>query len=128
MKVIKVFLLFAVLHIAGWGAAHWYFDKNRSDVLLVVDTSYAMKERFASVDDWIADYTSSARYTNIQVGTDKALLGKFETLKSRKVIYRTAFGRMSVENLQRYDSIRADKKILLSDGSVRPDGWDVITF
>ena len=128
MKVVKVFLLFAVIHIAGWAAAHWYFDKNRSDVLLVVDTSYSMKERFPSVDAWIENYTSSARYKNIRVGTDKALLGKFEELKSRNVIYRTAFGRMSAESLQRYDSIAADKKILLSDGSIKPDGWDVVVF
>lgn len=128
MKWLQVFGLFALLHIAGWAAAHVYMNQNPQQVLVVVDTSFAMKPKFPAVQDWIDSKEASARYQVVTVGTDKAMLGKLSDLKSRSVIFRTAFGRMDAENLARYRGFKADEKILLSDGKVQPDGWEVVAF
>ncbi|MEZ5535740.1 MAG: hypothetical protein R3F02_08940 [Thiolinea sp.] len=128
MKLVKVFALFFVLHAAGWAAAHMYLDQNPKQVLLVVDTSYSMKPKFTDIDEWIDDYVASSRYQSIRVGTDKAMLGKLDELKARSVIFRTAFGRMTEGSLDRYYGIAAEEKILLSDGSIKPEGWKVVSF
>ena len=128
MKWLKVFALFFLLHIAGWAAAHVYMNQNPQQVLVVVDTSFAMKPKFPAIQDWIDELEASARYQVVTVGTDKAMLGKLADLKSRSVIFRTAFGRMDVENLVRYRGVEADEKILLSDGKIRPEGWEVVAF
>jgi len=78
--------------------------------------------------DWIASFESSSRYKTVIVGTDKALLGNLAELKSHSVIFRTAFGRMTETNLQRYSSSNNKEKILLSDGSLTPDGWKLVIF
>lgn len=128
MKLLKVFGLFLVLHVAAWAGTHVYLSQHQPDVLIVVDTSYALKPQFAAMQQWITQQEASTRYQRILVGTDKALLGELASLKSKEVIFRTAFGRMSAENLQRYDATTASEKILLSDGSIRPAGWKVVTF
>jgi hypothetical protein len=128
LKLLKVFGLFLVLHVAAWAGTHVYLSQHQPDVLIVVDTSYALKPQFAAMQQWITDHEASTRYQRILVGTDKALLGELASLKSKEVIFRTAFGRMSAENLQRYDATTASGKILLSDGSIRPAGWKVVTF
>ena len=115
MKLLKVFSLFIALHIAGWGVAHWYFSSHQTQVLVVVDTSYSMKPKFADMDDWISDFKASSRYQTVVVGTDKAMLGELEALKSQSVIFRTAFGRMTEDSLNRYTGSLAKQKILLSD-------------
>ncbi len=128
MKFIKVFALFLVLHLAAWAGAHWYLDQNRTEVLLVVDTSYSMKPKFPEMTDWIQNFNESARYKTVTVGTDKAQLGVLSELKSNSVIFRTAFGRMTAESLDQYRGSQAKEKILLSDGSISPDGWKVVSF
>lgn len=128
MKLLKVFGLFLVLHVAAWAGTHVYLSQHQPDVLIVVDTSYALKPQFAAMQQWITQREASTRYKRILVGTDKALLGELASLKSKEVIFRTAFGRMSAENLQRYDATTASEKILLSDGSIKPAGWKVVTF
>ena len=128
MKLLKVFALFLLLHGASWAGAHWYLGQNKPEVLVVVDTSYAMKTKFNEVGDWIDSFASSSRYKTVVVGTDKALLGEFSTLKSRSVIFRTAFGRMTEASLARYAKHSASEKVLLSDGSIKPDGWKVVSF
>lgn len=128
MKVIKVFALFSILHIAAWGVAHWYLSQHKPEVLLVVDTSYSMKPNFTEMQKWIADFDTSSRYTSVTVGTDKALLGKLDELKSHSMIFRTAFGRMTATNLARYTTSKAKQKILLSDGTFEPEGWELIVF
>ncbi|MEZ5476896.1 MAG: hypothetical protein R3E95_05255 [Thiolinea sp.] len=128
MKILKVFALFVLLHAAGWAGAHVWMSGHPTQVLVVVDTSYAMKPKFPAVEAWIQDYAAGARYQTIRVGTDKAMLGPLDELKSYSVIFRTAFGRMETDNLQRYQGVQASQKILLSDGSVQPDGWQVISF
>lgn len=128
MKWLKVFALFFVLHAAAWAGAHWYLNQNRETVLIVVDTSYAMKPNFPSMTEWIEAYDKGSRYRTVMVGTDKAELGVLSELKSYSVIFRTAFGKMSEESLNRYRSHPANQKILLSDGSVNPQGWTLVTF
>lgn len=128
MKMVKVFAVFLCLHIAGWAAAHVYLGQNPKQVLLVVDTSYSMKPQFPQIEAWIDDYAAASRYQAIRVGTDKAMLGQLDELKSRSVIFRTAFGRMTEGSLDRYLDLKADEKILLSDGTVQPEGWKVINF
>jgi len=128
MKLLKVFALFIALHVTAWGASHWYLSQNKSDILLVVDTSYSMKPKFSEMEKWIANYDSNARYRTITVGTDKAELGNIDELKSYASIFRTAFGRMSEASLQRYTATKAKEKILLSDGLIQPEGWKVISF
>ena len=128
MKSLKIFGLFLVLHAAAWAGTHVYLSQHQPDVLIVVDTSYALKPQFAAMERWIAAREASTRYKKIVVGTDKALLGELASLKSREAIFRTAFGRMSAENLQRYAQTSAVEKILLSDGSIKPTGWTVVTF
>lgn len=128
MKLLKVFSIFILLHLSAWIAAHIYFNKNPETVLLVVDTSYSMKPHFPDMRDWIENYQGQSRYRTILVGSDKAMLGELSSIKSTTSIFRTAFGRISAESLKRYESTTATKRILLSDGSVEPDGWKVVTF
>lgn len=128
MKGLKIFGLFLVLHAAAWAGTHVYLKQHQPDVLIVVDTSYALKPQFAAMERWIAAREASTRYKKIVVGTDKALLGELASLKSKEAIFRTAFGRMSEDNLQRYAQTAAVEKILLSDGSVEPAGWTLVTF
>ncbi|HIO92091.1 MAG TPA: hypothetical protein EYG68_04510 [Leucothrix mucor] len=128
MKFIKIFSVFILLHVAAWGATHAYLSKNSSNILLVVDTSYAMKPKFNEMKEWIIDLESSSHYKQITIGTDKALLGNLEELKSKDVIFRTAFGRMNLDNLNRYTGTKAKKRIFLSDGSIKPDGWEIVIF
>ncbi len=129
MKFVRIFAVFFAINLIAWVATHFYLHQNKSRVLLVVDTSYAMKENFVDVKKWIENYESQSRYKTITVGTDKAILGDLADLSSREVIFRTAFGKLQAENLVRlYSDDRSDKRILLSDGSLLPDNWDVVEF
>lgn len=128
MKWLKVFSLFVVLHAAGWAVAHAYHGKNPRTVLVVADTSFDMKPHFASMENWIDNFERTGRYQEILIGTDKAMIGPLSDIQSRNSIFRAAFGKSSTESLQRYNSSVADTKIWLSDGSVKPDGWRVVTF
>ncbi len=127
-KWLSVFAAFAMIHIAGWVGADRYLTASPSQVLVVVDTSYSMKPHFPKMEKWLKNHVSSARYEKLIVGTDKATLGEFRKLKSSSVIFRTAFGRMNADTLRKYEQTPAQKKILLSDGSIEPDGWEVIEF
>jgi hypothetical protein len=128
MKFIKLFAIFIFLHLSAWGATHLYLSNKTTEVLLVVDTSYAMKPKFSEMKQWIIDLENKSHYKKIIVGTDKALLGALEQLKSKDIIFRTAFGRMNSDNLNRYTGMSVQQKILLSDGSIQPKGWRVVTF
>lgn len=128
MKVIKVFAVFLMIHLLGWSAAHLYLGQNPKEVLLVVDTSYSMKPKFPEIEQWIDNYSANSRYQTIRVGTDKAILGNLDELKSRSIIFRTAFGRITEGSFAQYMNIRADERILLSDGVIKPDGWEVVVF
>lgn len=128
MKALKVFALFIILHLAGWAGAHVYLTQHPTQVLLVVDTSYALKPQFVAMEAWINRLQSDSRYQQVMVGTDKAMLGALDSIPSKANIFRTAFGRMTADNLQRYENTPASRKILLSDGSIRPAGWEVVTF
>ncbi len=128
MKLVKVFMLFVVLHLVGWIGAHVYKSANPDAVLVVVDTSFSMKPQFVDMQQWVEDFAADSRYQTVLVGSDKAMLGEFSELKSTESIFRTAFGRLSADQLKRYDGTDVAKRILLSDGSVTPSGWDIVEF
>ena len=129
MKWLKILTPLLALHLIVWIASHVYFVNNKQDVLLVVDTSYSMKEKSARVLEWIDQYETSDRYKKVTIGTDKALLGRLADLSSKDVIFRTSFGKLTNDNLLRlYSTTNADVRILLSDGSLQPSGWELITF
>lgn len=129
MRVLKIFGALIAVHLLIWVASHFYFSANKSVVLVVADTSYSMKTNFPQVKRWIDKFENSRRYATILIGTDKVSLGKLEDLQSKEVIFRTSFGKLTNENLTRvYSHIAADKRILLSDGSLTPPGWQVIEF
>jgi len=128
MKYAKIFAIFVVLHLVGWIAAHFYLSNNNKSVLVVVDTSFSMKSRFPQIRQWIDDYENKNRYKKVLIGTDKVMLGELTELDSKDVIFRTSFGKLQETNLQRYNGVVASKKIFLSDGSLKPAGWETIEF
>ncbi len=127
MKYLKVFSLFILLHAAAWGGAHTYLNGNKEKILIVVDTSYSMKQKFPEIQQWIEDFETSSRYKNIVIGTDKAMLGQLSELRRKEEIFRTAFGNLKEDNLKKYRN-QQGKKILLSDGVLNPEDWEVVSF
>ncbi|OED43852.1 hypothetical protein AB833_02855 [Chromatiales bacterium (ex Bugula neritina AB1)] len=129
MKHVKIFGALLVLHLLVWTGSHFYFQQNKSAILVVVDTSYSMKQNFPAVKKWIEDFESIDRYKTIHIGTDKAFLGELAELKSKDIIFRTSFGKLDSDNLTRiYSQIKSDLRYLLSDGSLEPPEWQVISF
>lgn len=128
MKWVKVFSVFMLLHIVAWGGAHWYKKERPLEVLLVADTSFALKPEFPSMQRWIEDFANDGRYRNIVVGTDKALIGPLADIPSADAVFRVSFGRSNPDSLKRYESGRYDQRIFLSDGSFTPSGWTLVKF
>jgi len=128
MKWLKVFALFIVLHVAGWGVAHWYKSNNPQQVLVVADTSFALKSQYPDMQRWIENYASDSRYRQIIIGTDKAKMGDLADIKSVDSIFRVSFGRSDSSSLKRYDSERVDERIFLSDGEFTASGWTIVKF
>lgn len=129
MALLKSFAAFALLQVALWGGTHFYFTTNPKQVLLVVDTSYAMKPHFTDAQKWIDDYVAGTRYKSIEVGTDKVALGNINDLRSQDVLFRTAFGRISAENVAAlYANENAPTKYLLTSEPLELDGWQVVSW
>ncbi len=129
MKPLKIFGAMIILHVAFWTGSHMVLQNNKSVILLVVDTSYSMKQNFPAVQTWIENYQSTDRYKSVLIGTDKALLGELSGLKSMDVIFRTSFGKLNPDNLTRlYSLTKSNERYLLSDGSLSPEGWQLVTF
>lgn len=128
MKWIKVFAVFVVLHLIGWFGAHWYKKDNPQHVLVVADTSFALKPEYPAMQRWIESFASDNRYRKITIGTDKALIGDLDQIKSIDSIFRASFGRSNPDALKRYASTDADEKIFLSDGEFDLSGWTLVRF
>ena len=128
MKWLKVFSLFALLHAGAWIGTHVWLAANPRTVLIVADTSFSMKEAFPAMRRWIDERAEGARYTRFLVGTDKALIGPLEELRSSESIFRAAFGRSAPESLNRYAAVAAGTRVLLSDGSFEVPGWELVRF
>jgi len=128
MKWLKVFALFLVLHFVGWFSAHWYKSKNPQQVLLVADTSFALKSQYPEMQRWIEKYAEDSRYRQIIIGTDKAIIGDLAEVKSIDSIFRVSFGRSNSSSLKRYDSSPFDERIFLSDGEFIAPGWTIVEF
>lgn len=127
-KWIKVFSLFVILHGIGWGGAHWWMSRHEHTLLIVVDTSFALKPSFPAMQRWIKERVAKGRYEIVLVGTDKASLGELSDLPSTEALFRTAFGRSEPASLARYASIESDERIFLSDGRFEPPGWELVRF
>ena len=128
MKWPKIIILFGVIHLSAWIGTHFYLANNPREVLLVVDTSHSMKPHFPAMTSWIEDFRGNSRYQKITVGTDKAIIGDIENLKSTSTLFRTAFGRMKTEALRQYDSYDSATKLLLTNEAIGPEGWEVVSF
>lgn len=126
--MLKVFAAFVLLHVGAWVGTHLWLTANPKTVLIVADTSFSSKADFPAMRRWIDEYSASARYAQIVVGTDKALIGPLDELRSSESIFRTAFGRSGSESLKRYVAVDADTRILLSDGSFDAPGWQAVVF
>lgn len=128
MKWVKVFSVFVVLHLVLWACAHAYKSVYPQDVLVGVDTSFAMTKHFPAMQQWIADYEKGSRYESIRVVTDKEAIGEFSQISSLDSIFRSAFGRSDESNFQQYQNHTANKRFLLSDGRFVMQGWELVKF
>jgi len=128
MKWVKVFSVFLLLNVVTWIGAHWYKNQRPEQVLVVADTSFALKSEYPSMQRWIQSYADDGRYREIVVGTDKALIGPLADIKSVDSVFRVSFGRSNADSLKRYDSAHYDERIFLSDGSFQPSGWTLVEF
>lgn len=129
MVWLKSFAAFILLQLGLWGGAHTYLTLNPEPILVVVDTSYAMKPHFNEAKRWIEDFEANSRYKKIYVGTDKAEMGALSDLRSKDTLFRTAFGRLSTEKLDNlYARQPAATRYLLSSEVNQLDGWSVVNW
>ena len=128
MKWVKVFSVFVILHLIAWAGSHWYKKDRPDQVLLVADTSFALKPEYPAMQRWIEDFASDNRYRNIVVGTDKAFRGDLADIRSIDSIFRVSFGRSNADSLKQYESMQVDERIFLSDGEFEPTGWTLVRF
>lgn len=128
MKWLKVFSVFILLHLLLWAGTHVYKSVNPTEVLVGVDTSFAMTEQFPSMQQWIANYDNEARYESLTVVTDKELIGTTRELSSLDSIFRSAFGLSDASSFQKYEHYPQTKRFLLSDGRYAPKGWELVKF
>lgn len=128
MKWLKIFSVFALLHVGAWIGGHVWMTMNPRTVVVIADTAYAMRPEFPAMRQWIEDYADQARYTRILVGTDRALIGPLEDLRSTEEIFRTSFGRSSPEALAALRQADADAHIVLTGGTLSAPGWEEVRF
>ncbi len=128
MKWLKIFSVFVVLHAIGWVGTHVWMSLNPRVNVVIADTSFAMRPHFSAMQTWIEDYAANVRYTRVVVGTDRAIIGPLEELRSTDDIFRTSFGRSSSEALAALRDSSADEHIVLTDASLSASGWTVVRF
>lgn len=128
MKWLKIFAVFVLLHAVGWIGSHVWMSMNPRVVVIIADTAYAMRPAFPEMRQWIDDYADSARYTQVLIGTDRAMLGPLAELRSTDEVFRTSFGRSSPEALVGLRNADADEHIVLTDGSLAARGWTEVVF
>jgi len=128
VKWLKIFSVFIVLQAVAWIVAHGVKKDRPQQILLVADTSFALKTTHPDMQRWIENYASDNRYRRITVGTDRALIGELSEIKSIDSVFRTSFGRSNADSLKKYRSVPADERIFLSDGTFTPDGWTLVKF
>lgn len=115
------------LQVAGFAAAHFYYSGNPRDVLIVVDSSYGLSGYQSQIEDWINEFESSARYSELQFATDKTYLGKGDANRDR--LFRVNFGKMDPGTLnQNYPARKYDERILLTFTGADASGWQVVEF
>ncbi len=116
-----------VIQLGGLVGAHFYFQANPRNVLIVVDSSYGLSGFQSQIEDWIDDYLASERYERVAYATDKTYLGRGEANRDR--LYRVSFGSMNTQTLnQNYPSRDYSERILLTFNDVDLNGWQVVEF
>lgn len=117
--------LAVLIQVGGLAGAHFYYDANPRDVLIVVDSSYGLSGYQSQIEDWLDDYEQSERYSELHFATDKTYLGKGDANRDR--LYRVSFGKMNSETLnQTFPSRQYDHRVLLTFTGADASGWEVI--
>ena len=125
-KILSIALA-VVLQVAGLAGAHFYYQQNPRDALIVVDSSYGLKAFQNQIDQWISEFAASKRYTDIHFATDKTYLG--EGVAHKDKLFRVSFGTMDVSALdQKYSAKKYDERILLTFTGQSVAGWEVVEF
>jgi hypothetical protein len=125
-KLLSISLAVA-LQLGGLVGAHFYYGSNPRDVLIVVDSSYGLSGYQSQIEDWIDDYGSSARYSELHFATDKTYLGRGDA--NRDKLYRVSFGKMDVSLLnQNFTAREYDERVLLTFTGADANGWNVVSF
>jgi hypothetical protein len=128
VKWVKVFSVFVGLHVLAWVGTHVWLSINPRVNVVIADTSFSMRPHFSAMQTWIEDYADDVRYTRVVVGTDRAIIGPLDELRSTDDIFRTSFGRSSPEALAALRDSSADEHIVLTDGSLSASGWTAVRF
>lgn len=119
--------LAVLLQLGGLATAHFYHDANPRQLLLVVDSSFGLKEHQVAIERWIDRFKHDQRYAVVHFGTDKSYLGTGDGAQQK--LYRVSFGTMSAERLDTmYPAEDYQKRYLLTFTGQSPDGWETEVF
>jgi hypothetical protein len=125
-KILSISLA-VFLQLGGLVGAHVYYESNPRDVLIVVDSSYGLNGYQSQIEDWIDNFETTARYSQLHFATDKTYLGRGDA--NRDKLYRVSFGKMNPDTLnQNYKAREYDDRVLLTFTGADVSGWDVVSF
>jgi len=62
MRILVVFVCFALFHGVGWAVAHGWMQKNKQETLIVFDTSFSMKPHFDDMWQWVEAIVVISRF------------------------------------------------------------------
>ncbi len=127
MNRVLAIALAALLQLGGLAAAHFYYGANPGQVLVVVDSSFGLKEHQSAIERWIDRFETKQRYSVVHFGTDKSYLGVGDG--ARQKLYRVSFGSMSPDRLETmYPAEDYQQRYLLTFTGQSPDGWNSENF
>lgn len=87
-------------HAIVWLGSHVWFSEHPRRILVVVDSSFEMRNHYGDIEKWLTDLDAKSRYAQIELGTDKLTMGKLDEVKSLSSLTRSAYGR--------FDDVRFD--------------------
>ena len=129
-NMIKIVIASLVMQIGLLGGVHYMHVTYPSTVLLIVDTSNAIKPVKDDIVQWVRQYQLSEQYKEIHIATDKAYLGKLEDIKGPETIFRVTFGRLNLEsiNAKYLSQNKYDQTLLLTNQQISDDRMETIEF
>lgn len=123
--MLKYLVFVIAVHVLAWGGTHWYLSGHPERILIVVDSSYEMRNQGPRVTEWVEKFSATRRYVQVHVGTDKADLGPLSELSSPAALTRSTFGRFDAQRvLTMYGHADFDEKIILSNQPLAMDGFE----